>query len=72
MAERLMPVADACGAFGTRAGADGVSGAGAGTDAEEDGVLCGVTPPGEESPGQACTGRSRYAGLLASTSKALV
>ena len=67
-----MPVADACGAFGTRAGADGVSGAGAGTDAEEDGVLCGVTPPGEESSGQAGTGKSGSAGLLASKSEALV
>ena len=65
-----MPVADACGAFGTRAGADGVSGAGAGTDAEEDGDPCGVTPPDEEPPDEACTGISNSSG--SSKSKALV
>ena len=67
-----MPVAVACGAAGAGAGAGAVSGAGAGTDVEEDGDPCGVTPPGEELPGEACVGKRSAVGSLASKSKALV
>ena len=67
-----MPVAVACGAAGAGTGAGAVFGVGAGTVAEKDGDPCGVTPPGEEPPGEACIGVSGYVGSLASRSKSLV
>ena len=44
-----MPVAVAGSVAGASAGAGAVSAAGIGKDAEDDGDLCGVTSPGENT-----------------------
>ena len=52
----MLPVVVACGVAGAGAGVGTGSGAGAGTAEEENGDPCGVTPPGEEAPGEASIG----------------
>ena len=65
-------MAVACGAADAGAGAGAVSVTRTGADSEKDGDLCGVTPPGEEPPGEACIGISSSIRSLVSKSEALV